>query len=453
MGLSVLGGELYAGRTHYVPRVRGRSAAGRRHSRPRRATTHAGGRLYSHRVTSLTLDVDVKRSAEEVDRQQWGAVAAGKSLYAQRSWFALNESSNVESFYLIGRGDAGEIRAILPAHFLPAARSAYYSPSRMFGDALPPVLADEAAWFPGMLGGARAGFLNEILVDGRLSPEDRPSVLRQLANGLDALNESYGGESVVFMYVPTLEAVSLLEAYDAAVPVFTAAETIVEVEWESFDGYLRALSKSRRHAVKREILRFEATSPRVTVGHLSDAVATAIAPLVANVYTKYGEPQTLPRVSANLQRQAEHLGEASVVFTCERDGRLIGCSFFCHCGTGLFARAVGFDYGLIDNRAEYFNLLFYRPIQYAIEHGLKRVHYGIDTYEAKLFRGAKPRPLWSVVHRRAWDVTEAEKRARVWNAARVAEFEARYGPLVLGGLEPAEWSAPPSRRTATRVRC
>jgi uncharacterized protein len=396
-------------------------------------------------VVESTLAVHVAECAVGVDAAQWAALAAGKTIYAQRGWFAANESPDIESMYLVARTTGNDPLAILPAHLLRAPRSPHYNPARLFGGALPPSLRNETAWFPGFLGGSRGGFVNEIPLAPILGPGERTSLLRQLVGSLEALQQSHFAPGIAFMYLPTAEAVGLLEAYDGRAPLFfTAAEAAINVEWPSFDGYLEALSGKRRSAVRREIASFEASSARVRVESLAD-VATEIAPLVANVDAKYGRDAPVAGVEENLRRQAEQLADESVVFTCERAGRLVGCALFYRCASGLFARCVGFDYALAHRGGDYFNLLLYRPLRYAIEHGLAQLHLGTAGYEAKLLRGAKPRPLWSLVYRSGWDDADARERASVWSSEQVSAFRRRYEPLILGELDADVWRVPRGR--------
>ena len=43
---------------------------------------------------------------------------------------------------------------------------------------------------------------------------------------------------------------------------------------------------------------------------------------------------------------------------------------------------------------EYFNLVYYATVRIAAEQGLRWVHPGIESADAKALRGARLRPLW-----------------------------------------------------------
>jgi predicted N-acyltransferase len=127
-----------------------------------------------------------------------------------------------------------------------------------------------------------------------------------------------------------------------------------------------------------------------------------------------------------LRDQERFLSQWSRVFVCTRGGRTIGFSLFYEFEHVLYARLVGFDYTRIGS-CEYFNVLFYAPLAYALEHGVERIHLGIESYEAKLGRGAQPRPLWCLVRHHETDLRPLEERVRHWSSERLAEFETRYG--------------------------
>lgn len=92
----------------------------------------------------------------------------------------------------------------------------------------------------------------------------------------------------------------------------------------------------------------------------------------------------------------------------------IAASVLFHHGDGLFARHVGIDYDRAHS-FEYFNLLFYRPIEYAIAEGVRRIHYGLST-AAKIARGVRTTTMCSVIWRPDWPTRRIADRAAAWNA-------------------------------------
>jgi hypothetical protein len=103
---------------------------------------------------------------------------------------------------------------------------------------------------------------------------------------------------------------------------------------------------------------------------------------------------------------------------------------------------VGFDYAALPGAYEYFTVAFYEPIRYAYAHGLRRIHLGRESYQAKVRRGARLRPLWGVLRPDPADPLPAGPNAaevRRGNARRLADLRQRLAPGWLTGAEWARW--------------
>ena len=84
----------------------------------------------------------------------------------------------------------------------------------------------------------------------------------------------------------------------------------------------------------------------------------------------------------------------------------------------LAVRAAGFAYERLRGAAEYFNLIYYRPIRWAYEHGVRQIHLGIGSLHTKTLRGGRLAPLWVVPVGWSWADVTAIRRA---NAERAAD--------------------------------
>lgn len=91
-------------------------------------------------------------------------------------------------------------------------------------------------------------------------------------------------------------------------------------------------------------------------------------------------------------------------------------------------RLAGFDYRALRGAFEYFNVVFYLPLRYLYRTGLRRLHLGRESYDAKLRRGATPTPLWSLA---AFEAAPPKPggvcAARGWNRCAAAAWTGRYG--------------------------
>ncbi len=90
-------------------------------------------------------------------------------------------------------------------------------------------------------------------------------------------------------------------------------------------------------------------------------------------------------------RQGRHLGDQSTLLLAEEGGSPVGFALRYHHQDMLYARVAGFDYGF-DNRADYFNLVFYHPIDQGTGRSTRAIHLGLGTFEAKLTRAPSRSP-------------------------------------------------------------
>jgi uncharacterized protein len=85
------------------------------------------------------------------------------------------------------------------------------------------------------------------------------------------------------------------------------------------------------------------------------------------------------------------LGESCVIFTAEREGRIGSFTLYLRTRDALFARTGG---TLPDARGCYFAVDYHETARWAVENGIRRIHYGMAAYEAKVTRGCELRPRW-----------------------------------------------------------
>ncbi|MGZ8748061.1 MAG: peptidogalycan biosysnthesis protein, partial [Mycobacterium sp.] len=106
---------------------------------------------------------------------------------------------------------------------------------------------------------------------------------------------------------------------------------------------------------------------------------------------KYGLPGGEDRVRHDLNSVRDELGESCVVFTAERDGLMASFTLYLRARDALFARTGG---TLPDAKGCYFAVDYHETARWSLENGIRRIHYGMAAYEAKVTRGCKLRPRW-----------------------------------------------------------
>ncbi|MFI9388542.1 GNAT family N-acetyltransferase [Kutzneria sp. NPDC052558] len=188
------------------------------------------------------------------------------------------------------------------------------------------------------------------------------------------------------------------------------AETRLDVTWSDFDGYVASLRRQSRFNVRRERRQYLESGLRTRIHHTTASLGTRAAELHAQLMAKYGAGSTAESFLADFEDLAATVDEHVTVFEAERDGVLVGLCVCLRDGSTVHIRSVGFDYALAANDFIYFNLVFYEPITWGLDHGVTSFCLGNGAFPAKRRRGARLDPLYGVVR---WP-------ARVGDAGRAA---------------------------------
>ncbi len=202
-----------------------------------------------------------------------------------------------------------------------------------------------------------------------------------------------GCRSVALLYVGEPEAADVDESASRAgyMATLLGAEGVLELAATSWEGYLAGLSKRRRYQTRKELRIYEDAGFRTVVRTGPDAFTEDLVALQVAHRAKYGLPGGEDRVRRDLNAVRDELGESCVVFSAERDGRMASFTLYLRTRDALFARTGG---TLPDARGCYFAVDYHETARWAVENGIRRIHYGMAAYEAKVTRGCELRPRW-----------------------------------------------------------
>ncbi len=293
----------------------------------------------------------------------------------------------------------------------------------------------------GLLVGPRRGYQTHLLASPGVERRDAASALLErvleLREELRVLRRRPG--PCVAMYLTTPDALALRQAGVRAAPVLLEADASLSVPENGWPGWLGAMSRNARSRARREARDFRDAGYTIERTTLLECYTT-LAPIWMPHQARYGHPAGLQVLTDKLRVQAEAMQSAAKVLLCRRgDGRPVGFCVFYQWDDRLFLRIAGFDYALLCGAAEYFNVGYYAHIQSAPEFGVRHLHAGIKSIEAKALRGARLRPLWlmdlsddSVLigHERAIHEHNTEYRARL----------ASSSPAIAAAMDDSEWS-------------
>jgi predicted N-acyltransferase len=170
----------------------------------------------------------------------------------------------------------------------------------------------------------------------------------------------------------------------------------IDVQWLSFEDYLRSLTHKTREHVRREIRKCKESGVTIEEEELDD-LAPKVSELFTNISSKYKNTVKIfvPYFFSMLDKYAK---EKKKLFIAKKNGEVIGFSLSLRHKDVLDVLMVGFDYGLRTNTDfSYFNLCFYAPINYAIESGVKKIYYRYTMEKIKIDRGCKPEKTYNFI--------------------------------------------------------
>jgi uncharacterized protein len=350
-------------------------------------TVHSGGLMTS------TVAVQAADRVGEFAAADWDRLAAG-NLYLSHAWLDAVETDQVPAvrYLALRSAGSGDLLGATPVNVIdgdwPAAIPAPERLSRP-GPEPAPVPAD---WLPAVSVGARIGYDNDLLVDPDLPPDAQLRVIRELLAAAAELapnrlaphlNQRGAGRFAAagWRLAPTTQSASIM------------------VRGRSFEEYVAGLPRRVAGSVRREARAYAERYPDGVGREPLTACAAELAPLSVSLHRKYGGDADADRQRRFYARVGAALGDRSVVFTCRREGRLVGYALGLEWAGVLHMRSAGFDYDRLQQAFEYFSVGYYEPVRYAAERGLRAVRLGVGTLEAKVRRGAELSTVYSAVSR------------------------------------------------------
>ncbi|MCQ4120633.1 GNAT family N-acetyltransferase [Rhodococcus tibetensis] len=334
-------------------------------------------------------------------------------IWEDARWCRFLERTDLHEVRYLEVREDGQTVALAPLLFTAKPGGLlFYDPPRLVGTAgalAEPELLDETvqqrwAELTAALPGARgyqypslalATFGNHHGVahaPGRRRDE-RLALMAALPELLQQAGDELGCRSVAMLYVgePEAEAVDHSATRAGYTATLLGAEGVQDLIGDSWEEYVAGLSKRRRVRLRKEVADYERAGMRTEVRCGPEALDDEVVALQVAHRAKYGLPGGDDRVRRDFDAVREELGDACVVLRAEREGRLVGFVLYLRARDTLFARTAGFA---ADARGCYLTLTYHETARWAVEHGIRHVHYGMAAYEAKYARGCRLRPRW-----------------------------------------------------------
>jgi uncharacterized protein len=365
---------------------------------------------------------------QDVAGGDWDRLAGDDGFYLSYDWLRFVESEQDEPPRYVLCVDSGIPQGALPLYRVRTPYQACYR-SEHFRNLLG-IGGDY------LTAGASRGYRSTVLLAP--SGADRSETLAALIQAALATAADDGCAGIL---LPFLTTEALLEV--AGVAPVRAAFDRPEAEMSGcgggLPGYAGRASRKVRQNIRSDQVRFARAGWVIRQRNLEDCWPDT-ARLLYSLERKYGNTQrSLQDLESSVAGQAKHLADRAVVFTCEDDQGIAGMSVCYRWRKTLFVRFAGFDYDRLRDGREYFNVVIYAGIQHAGEAALERSHLGPGSWEAKGYRGATLRPLWSGFIPAG--AIPGDRGLNLINSGSVHQWIAEITRRNMR-LDPAEWRAP-----------
>jgi predicted N-acyltransferase len=294
--------------------------------------------------------------------------------------------SNIVPFYFSVSSDEDEINAVAPC-FLEA-----YSDKLASNAIIRKVLAigDKTGFFPDRLLNCYSPNSLHSKILTRADSNDKNS-LDAVLNGIDVHCKKERISFSCFQYVSEFDKPLIDRLENFGYIKLSVLKTLyLDVQWGSFEDYLKEFERIARRNIKREITRCGENGVTILEEDNFGKISEKFSDLQTNLFSKYNNGAKSPYSAAFIEMLSENSNANAKVFTAWKDGKLMGFSLSLLHHDMLDVYFCGFDYENHEkNDYAYFNLVYYEPIKLAIKLGLKRIHFRIGAETAKLRRGCK----------------------------------------------------------------
>ncbi|MEU1629389.1 GNAT family N-acetyltransferase [Streptomyces sp. NPDC020096] len=225
------------------------------------------------------------------------------------------------------------------------------------------------------------------------TPAQRQAVMAALPGLLTSAAAELDCRSSALLYVaePAAAEVDRAAAGAGYAAALLGAEGVYHLAASGWEEYLAGLSSRRRTRLRKELRDYEQSGFRTVVRSGPEAIDDEVVALQVAHRAKYGLPGGDDRVRRDFDGIREELGESCLVLGAERDGRLLGFVLCLRTGEALFARTAGFA---PQAQGCYLALTYHEATRWAVDNGIRRIHYGMAAYEAKFARGCELQPRW-----------------------------------------------------------
>jgi|ERR1022692_166492 hypothetical protein len=161
--------------------------------------------------------------------------------------------------------------------------------------------------------------------------------------------------------------------------------------------YLAGLKSSRRSVVVRDLRDLAAAEICAVPADWEDVLPEA-ASLIAEIHRSYGEPDLPALARTRLRRRGQDPDAECIAFALWKAGRLQAVTLAWVYADVLELYEVGLTPGPAENRGlRYLEVMFYAPLRFMWQRGLRKLDLAMDAGRPKILRGAIGRDVLGVL--------------------------------------------------------
>lgn len=357
-------------------------------------------------------------SLNEIDDEEFIALTKKRSFYVSKPWLtAIERMRGKDTAYIVVRNNQNKLLGVLPFYWGKPSVRGYYEPFKRF---LEPTKGNfiEKDWSPTLIIGSRSAYACEFLLSEHLSTQEQTLILQQMITCVQNRMASYGAASLSALYINKEGCNQLKQIVSNPEDFFiTGANAVITIEWSTFEDYLLSLKSKERTKARKERGVFLSKGYDIRLAKLEDSLET-FAQLFINHEHKYGYQTSLENQIKELEVFIDTADEYSHILTLNLKDVVAGCLLLFLWEDTIYARTVGFDFDIVGQSFEYFNLGYYALIEFAIDRNFKYIDYGMGTYRAKLKRGAHLEPVYGYIYSPSTSSPFIDSEFKQWNEFR-----------------------------------
>lgn len=349
------------------------------------------------------MSIEVCDSIDALQQRGYDALVSEDHLYLSAPWLRVEEHGAQPSpFHLVatapGAREPGGVLSCFPlddtSQPWPFTHVDFVLKRLMDKHEIPRRPGtDEAlsSLMPTILCGGRRTSHTGMVLSREASAEARRALCAELLDSVESAAARTGSHSITLLYVEEgdeeLRGALTGRGY---VEFPTDPCALLTLVTPTFDGYRQLLPRSRRGSIARERRKIAEAGVTIDIVPIGESVIEELAPLQEQHHGKYGVHLSAEK-SADIHRLLmKNFGsELRVVTARSADGTLRGFTTFTPRGGTLHMRQAGFDYEWKKSVPLYFETVFYTPVQYALDHGIRQLDYSIASEDVKVSRGCE----------------------------------------------------------------